>query len=129
MYSRIRFLPLILAATLFAGGAQLFFSQGKKLPWAPASKPSVITPQKVVVAGPARIIKEKVEVMIGSLSVTTEPGAAVVLTPARPTGKKLQKMADESGAVIFENPGRGAYRLEVSKPDYETRGEQITIDP
>ena len=129
MFRRIRLWSLISAAALCACLSATAHSQGKKLPGAPTARPPRSGSPPRVVQGPPKIIREKVEVKIGSLGVATEPGASVSLTPGRGGGKPQMKLADDSGVVLFENPRRGSYKVVASKSDYNPRTEQVTIDP
>jgi hypothetical protein len=104
------------------------YAQGKKLGTAePVKKPASPGRQPSSV----RVVEHSVTVVkkVGSLTVSTEPGALVVLQPALKTGKRRQATADEKGTVIFESPLPGAYKIEATKPEFDSKTDEIRILP
>jgi hypothetical protein len=77
-----------------------------------------------VVERPVTVVKK-----VGSLIISTEPGALVVLKPALKTGKPRQATADAKGTVIFDSPAPGSYKIEASKPEFDPRSDEIKILP
>ena len=77
-----------------------------------------------------KVIKEvtvkSVVTRTSNLSVTTEPGAVVVLEPLDPKQKKMIKKqtAGKDGSIVFENLTPSNYKLRVEKTGFETQEQE-----
>ena len=98
-----------------AQGKKLGTSEPVKRPAGPARGPATV-----------RVVERSVTVVkkVGSLTISTEPGAMVMLKPTLRTGKAQQATADEKGTVIFNSPVPGSYKIEASKPEFDPKADE-----
>lgn len=121
---------------LFAIGAPSVAAQfGKRIPIVEAAKHSVssglprvrVTRKPIVIQKVNNRVIVKTEVVRASnLSVTTEPGASVVLTPLGPGARTPKTLvAGRARSAIFENVQPGNYKISASKEGFETQEQDL----
>src|SRR5687768_10328423 len=129
------FVSVVFASVLFAAGAVPAAAQfGKRIPIVEAAKhslssgpPRIRTTRKVVIQKVEnRVVVKKEVVRTSNLSVTTEPGARVVLTihgTSRATPRSI--VAGRERSAIFENLPPGNYKISASKEGFETLEQDL----
>ena len=133
------FASVIFTLVLFAAGSTPAAAQfGKRIPIVEAAKHSVssglprITRRPIVIQKVNnRVVVRKEVVRSSNLSVTTEPGARVVLTALGPRpGTPRSVVAARDRSAIFENLAPGKYKIASSKEGFETQEQDlVTILP
>jgi len=129
------FALVVFAFTLIAVGTTPAAAQfGKRIPIVEAAKhsvssglPRIRTTRRVVIQKVEnRVVVKKEVVRTSNLSVTTEPGARVVLTAlgARP-GTPRSIVASRERSAIFENLAPGNYKITASKEGFETQEQDL----
>lgn len=77
-----------------------------------------------------RVVTKVDKVKVSSLSVTTVPGASVVLESTGPKPLKIPLVASLTGTAIFEDVKPGKYKVLSSKDDFQpAESPVITIAP
>lgn len=121
-------------AILFCASATTANAQFKRIPIVSAaknSKPTRITTgggranvQKVFV--PVKEIRTETRtVPTSNLSVTTEPGAEVLLESLIKGAKPIRSVADKNGAAVFENLKAGNYKVKASLEGFDTQEQDL----
>ena len=93
----------------------------------PPSRPKVVREVRTVTKEVVKTVTRRPS----DLSVTTEPGAKVLLEPLNPRLKKQTKqlLADKDGGAIFGDLMPGKYKITVEKENFETlRQNDLVID-
>ncbi|MGD9564379.1 MAG: hypothetical protein AB7F88_08570 [Pyrinomonadaceae bacterium] len=125
-------LPMI---GLFVGASPAAAQFGSRIPIVEAAKRPVSSglrrvrrPRRPTVVQKVnnRVVVKTEVVRASNLSVTTEPGAKVVLTPIGAGGRAPQSIiASRDRSAVFENLRPGNYRISAAKEGFDTQEQDL----